>query len=530
MTQGELEKLPLGIQKAFSELEMRIMSDIVRWIKENGFVNDSAEWQISRLQQLGESQENIMQWIQEALQISDDQLVQIFSDQTYEEYTGHEKEYKATDTEFIPYEENKELQQTVEASREQTGNTFRNMTGSLGFALVDPGTKKITYSPLREFYEKTLDNAIMDIQSGAFSYSEVLKRTINKMTTSGVRWIDYESGVHNRVDVAARRAVLTGFRQVQGKISEQVADELQTDYYEVTWHGGARPEHQRWQGKVYSMRELQTVCGLGKVTGLKGANCYHDYRPFIPGVSVRTYTDDQLEQMNAVENRKKTYNGREYTTYEALQQQRKMETTMRKYRQDIKLLEEGGADEEDIILKKAKYQGLMQTYKDFSKKMGLPEQKQRIYQDGLTNISVKIPKDIEKKAREQYNKYNDYQNIKAYVADAKLCKKIQSEDTPKIIEPGKQGKHIREHNNYIAGRSYLTISEKEAQELVDRYAGTGYIQRDGKDNWSHKEIVIADKVIGVAVNPETGEETETRKFVIHYSKNGVHIVPSGGKK
>lgn len=427
MTQGELEKLPLGIQQAFSDLEMRIMTDIVRRIRENGFATDSTQWQISRLQQLGESEQDIMQWIRETLQLSGEELDTIFSDQTYEEYTEHEREYKASDAEQIPYEDNKALQQTVEAARQQTKDTFQNLTNSLGFAIADPATKRIAYSPLMDFYRSTLDDAMMDIQSGAFSYQEVLKRTVNKMTDSGLRWIDYESGAHNRVDVAVRRAVLTGFRQVQGKINEQVAAELQTDYYEVTWHGGARPEHQRWQGKVYSMSELRSVCGLGSVTGLKGINCYHDYRPFIPGVSTRTYTDDELKEMNARENRKKTYNGKEYTTYEALQQQRKMETVMRKYRQDIKLLQEGGADEEEVILKKARYQGTMQTYKDFSKKMGLPEQKQRILQDGLTGSFMPTKTEQKKLAQKQRD-----DKIKAEIKAAGMRGEIELSPKHKI--------------------------------------------------------------------------------------------------
>ena len=176
---------------------------------------------------------------------------------------------------------------------------------------------------------------------------------------------------------------MTGFRQVQGKINEQVAEQLQTDTYEVTYHVGARPTHQPWQGRVWTMQQLKDVCGLGTGPGLHGWNCYHDYRPFIPGVSVRTYTDAQLDQMIAEENTPKEYQGKKYTTYEALQTQRKMETGMRKTRQDIRLMQSGGADPADIILKKAKYQGQMGCYKDFSEKMGLPEQMERVYQDGL---------------------------------------------------------------------------------------------------------------------------------------------------
>lgn len=382
MTQGELERIPVPLQKAVSELEIRIMTDIVRKIRENGFSSASADWQITRLEQLGMAEEDIKKWIQETLELSDKEIEKVFSDDAYREYYGHERAYQLNGRAQIPFADNWELQHLIRSIKAQTRETFRNMTGSMGFAIRNPATGEITYSPLMEFYQGTLDGAMMDIRSGAFSYNTVLERTINKMTSSGLRWIDYDSGHHNRVDVAARRAVMTGFRQIQGKINEQVAQELGTDRYEVTYHVGARPTHQPWQGRVWSMEELKSVCGLGTVTGLKGANCYHDYRAFPPG-SVRAYTDEQLNHMLEEENTKKTYKGKGYTTYEALQKQRRMETSMRAQRQKIKLLKEGEGDEQGIILAKAKYQGQMQAYKDFSKEMKLPEQMGRIYQDGL---------------------------------------------------------------------------------------------------------------------------------------------------
>lgn len=382
MTQGEIEKLGQKTAKIFSELELRIMSDIVRRIKINGFSTSSADWQFTRLQQLGKSEEDIKKWVQEALEASDEELERIFSEDAYKEHMGFGRAYEIYGLEQIPFEENIPLQRLIEATKKQISTEFNNMANSMGFA-IKGSDGNVTYSPLLEFYRSTMDNAVIDIQSGAFSYQRVLERTVRKMTASGVRWVDYDSGWHNRVDVAARRAVLTGFRQVQGHINEQIAADLKTDFYEVTYHVGARPTHQPWQGKVWNYKELQEVCGLGTVTGLHGANCYHDYIPFIPGASVRTYTDEQLERMIAEENTPKEYDGKQYTTYEALQQQRKMETSMRSTRQEIKLLQDGGGDDTSITLKKAKYYGQMQKYEDFSKKMDLPLQKQRILQDGL---------------------------------------------------------------------------------------------------------------------------------------------------
>lgn len=381
-SQGELEQIPQEVVKQISELETRIMTDIVERIRKNGFSSASSDWQITRLQQLGESDQNIQKMIRQALGDIDVSLDKIFSDTVYEEYYGHARSYKLFGREQIPFEQNTQLQELIGGIRQQTGDTFRNMTKSMGFAIKDPVTGKITYSPLMKFYQDTLDAAMWDLLSGGFDFNTILNRTVSRMTTSGIRWIDYDSGNRNRVDVAARRAILTGFRQIQGKINEQVAQELETDRYEVSAHVGARPTHQPWQGRVYTMQQLIEICGLGDIDGLHGINCYHDYQAFPPG-SIRTYTDEQLEQMMREENTPKSYGEKKCTTYEALQKQRYMERCMRKTRQEIKLLKSGEAPEQEIILKKAKYQGQLQKYSEFSKAMGLPEQMKRVYQDGL---------------------------------------------------------------------------------------------------------------------------------------------------
>lgn len=223
---------------------------------------------------------------------------------------------------------------------------------------------------------------MLDIASGAFDYNTVLKRIVNEMTNSGLRTVDYATGWANRVDVAARRAVMTGMSQLTAKVNEDNAKALDTEYFEVSWHSGARPEHQVWQGKVYSKKELETVCGLGTVTGLCSATCYHDYYPFIPGISERTYTDEELAEMNREENTPKDFGGKQYTKYEALQRQRRLETTMRAQKQKISLLETGGADEDALTVAKVRYRTMSYEYTRFSDAMGLPQQRERVRVSG----------------------------------------------------------------------------------------------------------------------------------------------------
>lgn len=385
-TPADMERMPKNLEQLYADLELRIMQDIIKRIRINGEITRVADWQIHRLHELGESKRTIKKMIRDTLKLSDKEIKEIYEGAIASGYAREEDLYNAAGVELIPFRENDQLQQTIKAIRKQTKEQFKNITQSLGFAQKSNG--KVTAIELTDFYRKTLDAAMLDISSGAFDYNTVLKRTVATLTNSGLRTIDFSTGWSNRIEVAVRRAVMTGVTQVTGKINEQNAEELDTDHFEVSWHADARPTHQVWQGRVYSYEELQTVCGLGEVDGLGGANCRHTYYPFIEGISERMYTDEQLEEMNAKENTPKSYKGKEYTSYEASQKQRQMETLMRAQRQRIKLLQDGGADEDDIIDARCRYRNTMHEYVKFSEAMKIPQQRSRIYVDGLGNVGV----------------------------------------------------------------------------------------------------------------------------------------------
>ena len=295
-------------------------------------------------------------------------------------YTRAKQLYEQVNENFVPYEANQELQQLTNALVQQSNDELYNITRSLGFK-VDMGGGRLVFSPLADYYNEYLDNAIVEITSGAFDYNTVIRRVVTQMMNSGLRTVDYASGYTSRCDVAARRAVMTGISQLTGKISEMNAKKLHTDYFEIDWHEGARPTHRVWQGKVWSREELRTVCGLGTVTGLNGANCYHSYYPFIPGISERQFSDKWLSEQNAKEDKPKRFKGREYTKYEATQRQRYLETNMRAQREKVRLLQKAGADEDMVMLARCKYQAQLDEYKAFCRKMELVEQRERIYYD-----------------------------------------------------------------------------------------------------------------------------------------------------
>lgn len=384
MNQGEIEALSVITEQAASRLEKEIMLDIVRRIKANEDMTSSAEYQIQRLRQLGDSEEYIRSQIQTYLKATNEEMERIFRAVPENEYHKFDKIFEETGVDRVPFLDNTELQGLISSTLKQTGDTFQNITNTLGFQVMKDG--KRTFTTLSQYYQETLDNAVLGMTTGAFSYDVVLKKVVMEMTKSGVRTVDYASGRSYRIESASRTALMTGFRQITGYMNEQTAQELGTNDYETTYHIGARPSHQTWQGKVFSYQELESVCGLGSVTGLCGANCYHWYEPFILGISVRNYTDEQLDQMIAEENKPRYYEGKEYTTYTALQKQRNMELLMRKQRQDIVLLKEGEGNEFDILTAQIKYRTTTNQYVEFSKAMNLPQQRERIYMDGLGRV------------------------------------------------------------------------------------------------------------------------------------------------
>lgn len=380
LTADEIESLPIGLEKQFRQLEKRIMRDIIRRLKSAEEITRTADWQIYRASELGKAADDIKKEITEALGASEDEVNTIYTDAAKTDWARNKNLYKSVGQAAIAYKDNEPLKQLVAAIKKQTADELKNITRTLGVATANKG--KIKTVSLTEYYTDMLDAAVLDISSGAFDYNTVLQHTVTQLANSGIRTIDYDSvskrPTSARIDVAARRAVMTGIGQLTAQVSEDNANALGTDMYEVSAHSCCRPEHVEWQGGWYTMAQLKSVCGYGKVDGLKGANCGHDFYPVIPGVSEPSYTPEELKQMKADEAEKHEYKGKEYTKYEASQKQRRLERTVAARYHAVDLLKEGRADEKTIQDAKISYQAVSQEYTRFSRAMGLTPQRERI--------------------------------------------------------------------------------------------------------------------------------------------------------
>ncbi|MDY5988308.1 MAG: phage minor capsid protein [Coprococcus catus] len=422
MNPSELERLPLRMEQLYREIGELMMEDVVRRIKKTGKITSTADYQIQRLTLLGATSEEIEREIKKRLNLSYAELWRLYDEVVDWEYVRNKDIYEQINGNFIPWEDNYQLQQITRGIMDNALEDLKNITRSMGFAIQTADGLKFT--PMADYYQKYLDQAMLGIVTGAFDYNTVLRKCITQMTNSGIRVVDYASGHSNRIDVAARRAVMTGLSQVTGKITDYHAGRLGIDTYEVAWHAGARNtgsgylNHQSWQGRVYTRQQLIDICGLGMGGGLCGWNCYHEYYMFFPGLSKRNWSDDWLESMNMAENIPKEYNGKWYDMYQATQKQRSMETAMRAQREKVRLLQAGEADKDTILNERIKYNGQLYEYAKFSNQMGLKQQRERIYLDMKGTVGIKGKAPMLKKSSlskaERYSKFSerfqDYNN------------------------------------------------------------------------------------------------------------------------
>lgn len=357
-----LDAMPDAFVQLAQQVEDEILQDVARRIGKMGTLTETADWQLWRYQQTEAVRENVVKLLAKYSGKSEATIRRLLKEAATEAMEREDAIYYHYNLEPTPFEESAALNNLLNAGARQTCGTWRNLTAT-------------TANTVSGAFERTLDVAWGKVATGAFDYKTAVKQAVDSLADE-MPEITYPSGHTDSLEVAARRAVLTGVNQTAGKLQEARMDEMNVEFVETSAHGGARPSHAEWQGRRFHRGgavdylgkhypDFEQATGYGTGAGLCGWNCRHTFFAVFPELGdPPTWTEESLQELNA---RNIEYNGKLYTQYEVNQMQRARERNVRKWKKRYLAESAAGLDTTDsaVRLKTAR-----QSLAEFAKVTG----------------------------------------------------------------------------------------------------------------------------------------------------------------
>lgn len=339
-----LEQLPEPLIALWQQVEDDILRDIARRIQKMGTITETAAYQAWRLEQTRLLNTDIVKLISKYSGKSETAIRKMLVEAGTQTLQTEDAIHAAAGVTLPEPNKSQNLQNLLNAGYRQTTGTWKNLTAT-------------TANTVSRQFEDALDRAWLQVSSGAFDYQTAIRRAIHDLAEH-MDGVTYPSGHRDSLEVAVRRATLTGVNQTCGKLQLERAQEAGCEFVEVTAHVGARDtgsgpaNHASWQGKVYHVggpvwyegeyyKGFEETTGYGTGPGLCGWNCRHNFFSFWPGISSRVYTDKQLQALCAKDIE---YKGKKYSRYEINQMQRARERQARKWKKTYLMEKEAGLD------------------------------------------------------------------------------------------------------------------------------------------------------------------------------------------
>lgn len=539
LSPSEYDHLTDQISDLYGRLELSIIEDMTRRIVRTGMVTESTKQQAERLQQAGLLYEDVIAEIAKNSDASAAMVRTLFEDAGVRSIRNDNRYYRAAGLEGIVKMSDAALQ-TLNAGYMKCLGNLQNLTLT-------------TAVTTRELYLQACDLAYMQVSTGTMDYQAAIRHAV-EFAAKDVDVL-YPSGHKDQLDVAIRRAVLTGFGQTARKLSEINAGDMGCDLMEITAHAGARPAHAEWQGQIVSLSGRRGYLskddiGYGTGDGFGGWNCRHDWYPFFEGRSQRAYTEERLSELNE---KHIEIDGKQYSDYEVSQMQRALERNIREKKRvaaGFAAAADAAADDQTAQAMRAsftaasvKLKAAEQELKDFLKQTGFLPDSSRVWVLGFGRSEAQKAVWAVRKSPihlTDITKDATIQDKEAAFRNALKLGKIK-----KTIEPSKQQNHIsgapwrNQVKQAMASQSNpdpqkrkkpksLLNAGLDPQALVNQFGGTGKItiSRDGK---TVNEFIVCPKPIGRTFDMKLGRYIETNVLQIKYCDGGTHIFPTVNK-
>ena len=409
-----IEKVSERLVERIESLNTYILKKIAKSIKKIGTLTPSEAHQLVYILQFGGDYDKIIKKIAEITELNVKDIRKIFEEVSKENYKFAEQFYKYRNKKYIPFEENEILQRQIEAISTATVEKYLNIsdTRGIGYTITDD-KGNILFKDVSTAYQDTVDEAILSVSQGKTTFEEEMSKAMQKLGSSGLKYVDYSTGTTRRLDSALRMNIKDGVRQLHNENEILFGKKFNANGVEITVHSNPAPDHAPVQGRQFStikpsekeLSEWEKLQKGEKAKDYKGneytldhdgkngyrpiseMNCYHYVFPIIVGLTKPRFTDEQLQSIIDKSKEEIEFEDKKYNRYELSQLQRKIETSIRKWK-DIQIMGKESGIEKTTQKAQNKINQLVNKYYELSKVSGLPTKLERIQVEGYRPVKL----------------------------------------------------------------------------------------------------------------------------------------------
>lgn len=370
LTADQIDALVDPILELYERFQDSVIQDIARRLAGLDYARPMAAWQMQRLSESGALYASILDRLAMLTGKSESELRAMFEKAGVKALKFDDAIYRAAGLNPLPLNLSPAMAQVLAAGLNKTNGLIKNLTMTTAI------------SGQNAFLDAA-DLAYMQVSSGAMSYQQAMVEGVKKIAADGLSVIQFP-GRRDQLDVAMRRAILTGVNQTVGQLQTARADEMGVDLVQTSAHIGARntgtgpANHEGWQGRIFSRSgnskkypSFIERTGYGTGPGLCGWGCRHSFFPWFEGLSADYYTPAKLDDYA---NKTVKYNDETLSFYDATQKQRSIERKIRYWKRQKGALDAAGLDSNIETGKVRDWQARM---RDFTKQTGLIRQSER---------------------------------------------------------------------------------------------------------------------------------------------------------
>ena len=310
-TDEELKALAEPIVDIYNNIEHDLLMKIASFFEldENVTIKNSLDWYFKKLQDMGALNSESIKIISQYSGVSEKAILQALTDAGYGSISEARIEQLTTQgytkVSWDDLKKSRTIMDAINKSFTELNNILRMIN-----------TKALEST--QKAYMDALNQAYLETSTGLYDYNTAIKRAIEKMVDNGIKGASYQrkNGTVYSISLegAVRRDITTAIYQSFNRGSEEIAKELEAEYYEVSSHLGARlgdgvhpiSNHFGWQGKIYKIHgstskypNFYEKTGYGDILGLSGVNCRHKFWAFFPEID-----KPSQEKFDYVENKK----------------------------------------------------------------------------------------------------------------------------------------------------------------------------------------------------------------------------------